>query len=170
MRAQQSLTLVAPTATAAQLPDVELVYRDVVAMLRAFVKQFAKLEQFCWRWSYTPEPPTARGEAVVEHPASAAWWREQAAIIEGMGGSLLALQLYSDDTTLNKKRSRSAYPMYVVPLNGTFDLYTLLFPTSVVAYMPVLSCPLAGAPLPPTPRTPARRAAAALRPPCRAQE
>ena len=65
--------------------------------------------------------------------------------VESMGGSLLGLQLYSDDTTLNNKRSPSAYPVYCVPMNGAYDLYKLLFPASIVAYMPVLTCPLKGA-------------------------
>jgi hypothetical protein len=130
-----------------QIPPVELVYRDVLKMLRDFVNKFAKMEEYCWRWSFTAEQKTGGGEAVVEHPASAEWWREQAQIIEQMGGSLLALQLYSDDTTLNNKRSRSAYPLYAVPVNGSFELYKLLYPISVVAYMPVLKCPHKGAPV-----------------------
>lgn len=124
---------------------MQLVYRDPVRMLKGFIQKFAKVEEFCWRWASTPEPPTANGEEVIEHPSSALWWKEQAAAAERMGGSLLALQLYSDDTTLNNKRSRSAYPVYCVPVNGAYDLYKLLFPTSVVAYMPVLTCPLKGA-------------------------
>ncbi len=129
----------------AQIDPVQLVYRDPVRMLRKFIKQFAQMEKFCWRWAYTPEPRTASGEEVIEHPASAAWWREQAKAVESLSGSLLSLQLYSDDTTLNNKRSRSAYPVYCVPMNGAYDLYKLLFPVSVVAYMPVLTCPLKGA-------------------------
>ena len=129
----------------AQIDPVQLVYRDPVRMLRKLIKQFAQMEKFCWRWAYTPEPRTADGEEVIEHPASAAWWKEQAQAVEKMGGSLLALQLYSDDTTLNNKRSRSAYPVYCVPMNGAYDLYKLLFPASIVAYMPVLTCPLKGA-------------------------
>jgi hypothetical protein len=66
-------------------------------MLRKFIKQFAQMEKFCWRWAYTPEPRTASGEEVIEHPASAAWWREQAKAVESLSGSLLSLQLYSDD-------------------------------------------------------------------------
>jgi hypothetical protein len=58
--------------------------------------------------------------------------------------------MYSDDTTLTQKGSRSAYPLYVLPLNGSFDLYKLLFPVSVVAYLPVMECPLKGG-SPPTP-------------------
>ena len=123
-----------------QVPPVELVYRDPVRMLRGFIRTFAKMEEYCWRWAYTPEPRTGDGEEVIEHPASARWWKEQAKAVEALGGSLLALQFYSDDTTLNNKRSRSAYPMYVNVVNGSYDLYKLLFPVSVVAYMPVLSC------------------------------
>ena len=127
-----------------QVASVELVYRDVKKMLRGFIRKFAKLEEYCWRWAYTREADTAGGEEVIEHPASAAWWKEQAQKVAELGGSLLALQLYSDDTTLNNKRSRSAYPLYCVPINGSFDLYKLLFPVSVVAYMPVLKCPNKG--------------------------
>lgn len=128
----------------AKIPDVQLVYRDPVQMLTTLITQFAKMEQFCWRWAYTPEAATADGEKVTEHPASAGWWREQAEFASKNLGSLLALQLYSDDTTLNNKRSRSAYPLYCVPVNGSFDLYKLLFPACVVAYMPVLTCPFKG--------------------------
>lgn len=128
-----------------QIPDVELVYRDPVRMLCGFIRTFATMEEYCWRWAYTPEPKTSDGEEVTEHPASARWWKEQAKAVKALGGCLLALQLYSDDTTLNNKRSRSAYPMYCVPVNGSYDLYKLLFPVSVVAYMPVLKCPLKGA-------------------------
>jgi hypothetical protein len=128
----------------AQIEPVQLVYRDPVRMLQKLIKQFAQIEKFCWRWAYTPEPRTADDEEVIEHPASAAWWNEQALAVKSMGGSLLGLQLYSDDTTLNNKRSRSAYPVYIVPLNGSYDLYKLLFPASVVAYFPVLTCPLKG--------------------------
>jgi hypothetical protein len=125
------------------LPPVELVYRDVVGMLRGFLRTFAKVEEFCWRWA-AAEEETAEGEATIEHPCTAAWWREQAEAVGRLGGSLLALQIYSDDTTLNAKGSRSAYPLYCLPVNGSFDLYKLLFPVSVVAYLPVLTCPLSG--------------------------
>ena len=126
-----------------QLPDVELVYRDAVQMLRGFLRAFAKAEEFCWRWAAVEEK-TAAGERTIEHPCTAAWWREQAEAVGRLGGSLLAMQIYSDDTTLNAMGSRSAYPVYALPLNGSFDLYKLLFPVSVLAYLPVLSCPLRG--------------------------
>lgn len=126
------------------LPPAELVYRDVNKMLCNFMRKFAKVEEFCWRWA-AAEEKNADGETLIEHPCTAAWWREQAAAVGALGGSLLALQVYSDDTLLNKKGSRSAYPLYCVPVNGSFDLYRLLFPVSVVAYLPVMSCPVAGA-------------------------
>jgi hypothetical protein len=126
-----------------QLPAVELVYRDAVQMLRGFLRAFAKAEEFCWRWAAVEEK-TAAGERTIEHPCTAAWWREQAEAVGRLGGSLVGMQIYSDDTTLNAKGSRSAYPLYALPLNGSFDLYKLLFPVSVVAYLPVLSCPLRG--------------------------
>ena len=124
-------------------------YRDVVKMLKGFIAKFAGLQEYAWRWRFTPEACTSDGDPVIEHPASAAWWREQAQTVEDLCGWLLGLQFYSDETTLNNKRSRSAYPMYVVPLNGSFDLYRLLFPASVVAYLPVLHTNLSGAPAPP---------------------
>jgi hypothetical protein len=132
-------------APATQLEPVELVYRDVVKMLKGFIAKFAGLREFAWRWSFTPEACTSDGEPVIEHPASAAWWCEQAHTVEELFGWLLGLQIYSDETTLNNKRSRSAYPLYVVPMNGSFDLYRLLFPASVVAYMPVMTTSNAGA-------------------------
>jgi hypothetical protein len=60
-------------------------------------------------------------------------------------------QLYSDDTLLTQKGGRSAYPLYAVPVNGSFELYKLLFPVSVVAYLPVMECPLKGGCPPPPP-------------------
>ena len=76
-----------------------------------FIAQVAKMKQLCWRWAFTPEPSTIVREAViVEHPASAAWWTEQAGTVREMSRDFLGLQIYSDDTTLNSKPSPFAYP------------------------------------------------------------
>jgi hypothetical protein len=74
-----------------KVPAVEVVYRDVVTMLRGFMRAFAKMEQFCWRWAAETDSNAAK-ETLIEHPCTGAWWREQAAAVAQLGGSLLALQ------------------------------------------------------------------------------
>ena len=57
--------------------------------------------------------PTSAEDARVNHPCSAAWWKEQAALAQSsLNARLLALQFCSDKTLLNKDPSTDTVQTY----------------------------------------------------------
>ena len=118
------------------LPAAVLEYKPALSFALALVSRFAA-PQYGRRWCPTEEELTWEKEARVEHPSSAALWREQAAAVSRLGGVMLALQVYSDSTNLTERSGgRSCYPAYLTSVNVNYATYQSWLKKHAFAFYP----------------------------------
>ena len=120
---------------AASFPDapaVKLVYRRFEEVLRSLVLKLPI------KWGFWDYEMTQGGDRIYSHPCDAELFEAVCKILAGSDIWPLLVQLWSDKANLTKRGNKTYYPLSAVVLPVPFDEFREQWPTSAIAFLPVV--------------------------------
>jgi hypothetical protein len=114
-------------------PAAKLVFRDFQEVLLGLLLKLPI------KWGFWDYEVTQGGERIYSHPCDAEFFEAVCGLLTGTDIWPLLLQLWSDKANLTARGNKTYYPLSsAVVLSVPFDAYREQWPTSALAFLPVI--------------------------------